>query len=70
MTKIRKTIAAQMHRSWETCPRVTNFDDADVTELEHFRQSSKDDYAARGIKLTALPFVIKSVAMALRHIPC
>jgi pyruvate dehydrogenase E2 component (dihydrolipoamide acetyltransferase) len=69
MTKIRKTIAAQMHRSWQTCPRVTNFDDADVTELEHFRQSSKEDYTARGIKLTALPFVIKSVAMALRAHP-
>ncbi len=69
MSKIRKTIAAQMHRSWETCPRVTNFDDADVTELEHFRKSSKDDYAARGIKLTSMPFVIKAVAMALRAHP-
>ena len=69
MSKIRKTIAAQMHRSWETCPRVTNFDDADVTELEHFRKSSKDDYAAGGIKLTSMPFVIKAVAMALRAHP-
>jgi pyruvate/2-oxoglutarate dehydrogenase complex dihydrolipoamide acyltransferase (E2) component len=48
---------------------VTNFDDADVTELEEFRQSSKADYADRGIKLTTLPFVIKSVAMALRRHP-
>jgi pyruvate dehydrogenase E2 component (dihydrolipoamide acetyltransferase) len=69
MSKIRKTIAAQMHRSWETCPRVTNFDDADVTELEHFRKSSKEDYAARGNKLTSMPFVIKAVAMALRAHP-
>ncbi len=69
MTKIRKTIAAKMHESWSTVPRVTNFDDADVTELEHVRQSSKDDYAAKGIKLTSLPFVIKSVAMALRDHP-
>jgi pyruvate dehydrogenase E2 component (dihydrolipoamide acetyltransferase) len=69
MSKIRKTIAAKMHESWTTVPRVTNFDDADVTELEHIRQSSKDDYAAKGIKLTSLPFVIKSVAMALRDHP-
>jgi pyruvate dehydrogenase E2 component (dihydrolipoamide acetyltransferase) len=69
MTKIRKTIALQMHRSWETCPRVTNFDDADVTELERIRQSSKNDYAARGIRLSALPFVIKSIAMALKNHP-
>ena len=69
MPKIRRTIATQMHKSWETCPRVTNFDDADVTELERIRVSSKADYAARGIKLTSLPFVLKSVAMALRNHP-
>jgi len=69
MSKIRKTIAAQMHRSWTNVPRVTNFDDADVTDLEIFRQSSKDDYAARGIKLTTMPFLIKAVATALKHHP-
>lgn len=69
MTKIRKTIAAKMHESWSTVPRVTNFDDADVTELEKFRESSKNDYAAAGIKLTSMPFVIKAVALALRHHP-
>jgi pyruvate/2-oxoglutarate dehydrogenase complex dihydrolipoamide acyltransferase (E2) component len=69
MSKIRRTIATQMHKSWETCPRVTNFDDVDVTELERIRQSSKADYAARGIKLTSMPLVIKSVAMALRDHP-
>ena len=67
MTKIRKTIASQMDKSWSTVPRVVNFDDADVTELEAFRQSSKDDYASRGIKLTTMPFLIKAVATALRH---
>jgi pyruvate dehydrogenase E2 component (dihydrolipoamide acetyltransferase) len=69
MAKIRKTIAAKMHESWTTCPRVTNFDDADVTDLEKFRASSKDDYAKKGIKLTSLPFVIKAVASALRNHP-
>ncbi|HBJ35484.1 MAG TPA: pyruvate dehydrogenase [Planctomycetaceae bacterium] len=67
MTKIRKTIAAKMHASWSTVPRVTNFDDADVTDLERLRQSSKDDYAAQGLKLTTMPFLIKAVATALRH---
>jgi pyruvate/2-oxoglutarate dehydrogenase complex dihydrolipoamide acyltransferase (E2) component len=69
MPKIRKTIAAKMHESWTTCPRVTNFDDADVTELERLRTSSKDDYAKKGIKLTSLPFVIKAVASALKQHP-
>ncbi len=67
MTKIRKTISAKMHASWSTVPRVTNFDDADVTDLERLRQSSKDDYAAQGLKLTTMPFLIKAVATALRH---
>lgn len=69
MSKIRKTIAAKMRESWTTCPRVTNFDDADITELERIRQVSKDDYAKAGIKLTTLPFIVKAVAMALRHHP-
>jgi len=69
MTKIRKTIAQQMHLSWSSVPRVTNFDDADITDLERLRVSSKDDYAAQGIKLTTMPFLIKAVATALRHHP-
>lgn len=69
MAKIRKVIANQMHKSWSTVPRVTNFDDADVTDLEAFRSTSKDDYAAQGIKLTTMPFLIKAVATALRHHP-
>jgi len=69
MPKIRKTIAKKMHESWTTAPRVTNFDDADVTELEKFRQSSKADYAAKGVKLTSMPFVIKAVAMSLKLHP-
>ena len=69
MSRIRRTIAAKMHKSWTTIPRVTNFDDADVTELEQVREKSKRDYAAVGIKLTAMPFIIKSVAMSLKIHP-
>ena len=68
-SKIRKTIARKMSESWSTVPRVTNFDDADVTELEAIRQTSKADYKSKGIKLTSMPFIIKSVAMALRQNP-
>ncbi len=69
MEKIRKVIATQMHKSWSTVPRVVNFDDADITDLETFRQNSKDDYAKRGIKLTTMPFLIKAVATALKNHP-
>lgn len=69
MTKIRRTIASKMAESWGTVPRVTNFDDADITELERIRNASKPDYESRGIKLTTMPFVIKAVALALKSNP-
>ena len=69
ISKIRATIGKNMVRSKATAPHVTNFDDADITELEQIRQSSKKDYAAAGIKLTTMPFVVRSVAQALRHHP-
>jgi pyruvate dehydrogenase E2 component (dihydrolipoamide acetyltransferase) len=69
MSRIRRTIAEKMHQSWATIPRVTNFDNADITELERQRQSSKEDYAQSGIKLTTLPFVIKAAALCLRRHP-
>lgn len=69
MAKIRKTIANQMSLSWTTAPRVTNFDDADVTALEALRQQSKDDYAEAGVKLTSMSFLVKAIALALRNNP-
>jgi pyruvate/2-oxoglutarate dehydrogenase complex dihydrolipoamide acyltransferase (E2) component len=69
MPKIRQAIARKMHESWSTVPRVTNFDDADVTKLEAMRQNSKEDYAQQGIKLTSMPFLIKAIAMSLKHHP-
>jgi len=69
LTNIRKTISRRLHESWSTIPRVTNFDDADVTQLEEMRQSAKNDHAQVGIKLTTMPFVVKAVAMALKAHP-
>ncbi len=69
MPKIRQTIARKMHESWTTCPRVTNFDDADVTELDAIRRNSKQQYSSKGIKLTTMPFLIKAVAMSLKAHP-
>lgn len=69
LTKIRKTIAAQMMRSWTTIPRVTNFDDADVTDLETLRKSIPPDFIGEGLKLTMMPFVMRAVSLALRHHP-
>lgn len=69
MSKIRKTIAAQMARSWAKSPRVTNFDDADVTDLENVRKSVPADFLGEGLKLTLMPFIMRAVAIALRHHP-
>jgi pyruvate/2-oxoglutarate dehydrogenase complex dihydrolipoamide acyltransferase (E2) component len=69
MPKIRRTIAKHMTDSFTTIPHVTNFDDADVTELEAIRKASKVDYERSGIKLTSMPFIVKACALALRHHP-
>ncbi|HEV3418136.1 MAG TPA: dihydrolipoamide acetyltransferase family protein [Pirellulales bacterium] len=69
MPKIRKTIAANMVRSAFTIPHLTNFDDADITELERIRKGSVADYAGSNAKLTSLVFVMKAVALALRQHP-
>jgi pyruvate dehydrogenase E2 component (dihydrolipoamide acetyltransferase) len=69
MSRMRRTIATNMVRSVSTIPHLTNFDDADVTEMERLRKASADDHAKANIKLTALSFVIKAVSLALRQHP-
>jgi pyruvate dehydrogenase E2 component (dihydrolipoyllysine-residue acetyltransferase) len=69
MSRLRQTIARNMVLSYTTIPQLTNFDDVDVTELEDMREQSKGDYASRGIKLTAMPFLIKAVASSLKKHP-
>ena len=69
MSRMRQTIARNMLQSYSTIPQLTNFDDVDITELERIRKDSKDDYAATGIKLTSMPFLIKSIASALKQHP-
>ncbi|MAV75152.1 MAG: dihydrolipoamide acetyltransferase [Cellvibrionales bacterium] len=65
MSKLHKITAANMHRSWMNVPHVTQFDDADITELEAFRQTLKDEMAEREIKITPVSFLMKAVAAAL-----
>ncbi len=69
MSRMRRTIAANMVRSVTEIPHLTNFDDADVTELERLRKASSKEYAESGVKLTALAFVIKAVSLSLRQHP-
>ena len=69
LSRMRRTIAANMVRSVSTIPHLTNFDDADVTELERLRKASAEDHAKANVKLTALSFVIKAVSLSLRQHP-
>lgn len=69
MSRMRQTIARNMVASYTTIPQLTNFDDVDVTELEAMRQASKEDYAAQGLKLTQMPFLVKAIAGALKMHP-
>lgn len=68
LSRIRKTIAANMARS-TAIPHVTNFDDADITELEQIRKASMAEYAGSEIKLTMMAFLMKAVAQSLKLHP-
>ncbi len=69
LNKVRRIAAANLHRSWVTVPHVTQFDDADITELEEFRKDQKAAAEAQGVKLTFLPFVIRACTAALQAFP-
>ncbi|TNE77376.1 MAG: dihydrolipoyllysine-residue acetyltransferase [Gammaproteobacteria bacterium] len=69
LQKIHKLTAVNMQRSWLNVPHVTQFDDADITDLEGFRKSLKGDAEKRGSKLTPLPFLLKACAHALAANP-
>lgn len=68
-TKMDKVTAANMQRNWLNVPHVTQFDEADITELEAFRKELKGEADKRGTKLTPMPFLLKACAVALRDNP-
>ena len=69
MSSIRKAIAVNMARSASTIPHVTNFDDADITELERIRKGGLSDYVGTEVKLTMMAFVMKAIAQSLKLHP-
>jgi pyruvate dehydrogenase E2 component (dihydrolipoamide acetyltransferase) len=69
MTKVQRITAQNMTRSWLNVPHVTQFDHADITDLELFRKGLKAEAELKGTKVTPLPFMLKACAMALRQYP-
>ena len=69
MGRLLKAGAVNLHRSWLNVPHVTQFDEADITDLEDFRKSVKAEAEKQGARLTPLPFMIKACALALKAFP-
>jgi pyruvate dehydrogenase E2 component (dihydrolipoamide acetyltransferase) len=69
LARIKKISGPNLHRNWVMIPHVTQFDEADVTELEEFRKDSNAAMAKSGVKLTMLAFVIKASVAALKKFP-
>ncbi len=69
LTKIQKLTGSNMQRNWLNVPHVTQFDDADITELEDFRKSLKTEGEKRGIRVTPVAFLIKAIAASLHANP-
>jgi pyruvate dehydrogenase E2 component (dihydrolipoamide acetyltransferase) len=69
LSNIRKIAAKALHRSWVTVPHVTQFDEADITELEAYRKGQKPESEKRGVKLTLLAFLMKAMVSNLKELP-
>ncbi|MCG8435406.1 MAG: 2-oxo acid dehydrogenase subunit E2, partial [Gammaproteobacteria bacterium] len=69
LSRIRKASARNLHRSWLNVPHVTQFDEADITDLEEFRKTQNHELAAQGVKLTPLAFLVRAVVAALKQYP-
>jgi len=69
LARIRKLSGANLHRNWVSIPHVTQFEEADITEMEAFRKQLNEEYAKQGIKITPLAFLLRAVVEALQQFP-
>jgi pyruvate dehydrogenase E2 component (dihydrolipoamide acetyltransferase) len=69
LSRVQKISGSRLHASWVNLPHVTQFDEADITELEATRQKLKDKAASEGVKLTPLAFIIRACVKALQEYP-
>jgi pyruvate dehydrogenase E2 component (dihydrolipoamide acetyltransferase) len=69
LSRIKKISGANLHRNWVTIPHVTQFEDADISEMEAFRKQIGEEYAKQNIKITPLAFMLKAAAITLKHFP-
>jgi pyruvate dehydrogenase E2 component (dihydrolipoamide acetyltransferase) len=69
LSRIQKISGPRLHASWVNIPHVTQFDEADITDLEETRTKLKEKAAQTGIKLTPLAFIMRACAKALQEFP-
>ncbi|SIT65967.1 pyruvate dehydrogenase E2 component (dihydrolipoamide acetyltransferase) [Ectothiorhodosinus mongolicus] len=69
LTKINRLTGQNLHRNWVTIPHVTQFDEADITELDAFRKQLAAEYKDKGVKITFLAFLMKALVSALKEYP-
>jgi len=69
LTKINRLTGQFLHRNWVTVPHVTQFDEADITDLEVFRKSMAAEYKEKGIRITPLVFLMKALVSAMKELP-
>ena len=69
LNKLRQLSAKHLHHSWDVAPHVTQFDDADITELELARKQLTESVKSEGVKLTLLPFIMKAMVKCLQEYP-
>jgi pyruvate dehydrogenase E2 component (dihydrolipoamide acetyltransferase) len=69
LSRIQRISGPRLHASWVNIPHVTQFDEADITELEALRGKLKDAASERGIKLTPLAFIVRACVRALQAFP-
>ncbi len=69
LSRIRKKTGINLHRGWLNVPIVTHHDEADITELEYFRKSLKEEAAKQNVKVTPLAFLLKACAATIRKHP-
>jgi len=69
LTKINKLTGQFLHRNWVTVPHVTQFDEADITEMEAFRQQLNAENKDTGLKVTPLAFIMKAIVAGMKEYP-
>jgi len=69
LNRVQKISGPRLQAAWINIPHVTQFDEADITELEKLRGTLKDKAAAAGVKVTPLAFIVQAAARAMREFP-